>query len=348
MKKIGLLLACTVVLSGCTPTNGILNEKEVNVPSYEKIKPLIEEQEKISYTPEDVKLFMDELKKINNSIETKEGSNYISMVLDGVNRFGGGNFSYETGVGIYSDDNSKVEFQQLVDALDKTIAKGIKLYLDKNGDVETDGVAKSTKIGRVWIHIKTEESDPNYKEHPDYTEGDEYRKTTSKIKPLKNNIDLRIQIRDVKDDKYKKLVNSVITDDLTLDSIKIGKEKNLITLNNIEFKNGDNSLKQKPLINYELFVTDGEIDKARISIISVTDKKLNDQDLELLEKLSTKFDFKNGDIKILEEIRNNIKNNKNGKSSKTTDRFNFRYSSLEDKSYQFARNMTEIVIEKKK
>ena len=47
MKKIGLLLACTVVLSGCTPTNGILKEKDVNTLSYEKVKPLIEEREKI-------------------------------------------------------------------------------------------------------------------------------------------------------------------------------------------------------------------------------------------------------------------------------------------------------------
>lgn len=337
MKKIGLLLACTVVLSGCTPTNGILKEKDVNTLSYEKVKPLIEEREKISYIPEDVKLFIDELKKINNGIQTKEDYNYISMILEDINRSGGGNFSYETVVGRYSEDDSKVEFQYLVDALDKTIAKGIKLYLDKNGDVETDGVAKSTKIGRVWIHINTQEPDPYYTEHHN-----------SNTKPLKNNISLRIQIRDVKDDKYKELVNSVITDSLTLDSIKVGKEKNLITLNNIEFKNDDNSKNLKPLINYELFVSDDEIDKARISIISVMDKNVDDQDLELLEKLSSKFDFKNGDIKILEEIRTNIKNNKNGKVSKSSDKFNFRYSNLEDRTYEFTRNMTEIVIEKRK
>lgn len=342
MKKIGLLLICIVVLAGCSPTNGILNEKEASKLSSENVKKLVEEQEKISYIPDDVKSFVEELKKESSKIETKEDYNYIDMVVEDINRLERGRFSYETGIGEYSEEYAKVEFQNLVDVLDKTIAKGIKLYLDNNGDLNTEGAIKSTRIGRVWVSIMTPISEPEYN-----NEG-LVNQTISNTKSLKNNIDLRIQIKDVNNDKYKKLVDSVITDDLTLDSIKFGKEKNLITLNNVEFINGNNSLKQKPLINYELFVSDGDIDKAKISILSVRGKKVSDTDLELLEKLSSKFDFKNGDIKILEDIRNNVKNEKIGKLSKSSEKFNFRYSSFEDKSYLFTRNITEITIEKNK
>lgn len=344
MKKIGLLIACTIVLSGCSPSNGILNEKDVSAYSYEEIKPLLEEQENISYTPDDVKLFIEELKKTSSELETKDRYNYITMVLQDINRFEGINFAYDTGVGIYSEKYSKEEFKYLVNALDKTIAKGIKLYLDKNGDVKIDGTAKNTKIGRVWINIRTPEPDPYMENHPNWESIEE---GISNAKPVNNNINLRIQIKDIKDEKYKKIVDSLITDDLALDSIRIGKEKNLISLNNIEFINGEDSKKQKLMINYELFVDEDEIEKVRISIISLKNSNITDQDLKLLGKLSSKFDFKNGDIKILEDIRANIKDGKSGKFTKSSDRFSFKYSSREDKSYEFTRNMTEIVIEKK-
>lgn len=343
MKKIGLLLACTIVLSGCSPTNGILKEKDVNVQTHKSVEMLIKEQEKISYLPEDVKLFLQELKEVEKNLESKDGYNYLRMVIEDINRFEGGKFVYETGVGIYSDDYTKKEFEYLVDALDKTIAKGIKLYIDKNGDVELGDDTKATKIGRVWINIMTEEVDPNV--DPNYIASGG---GLSKLKPSKNNISLSIQIRDVKNEQYKKLVNSLIEDNLTLYSIKDGKEKDLITLNNIEFKNGIRSQTQNPAINYELFVEEDEIDKVRISIISAKGKIVTDQDLKLLEKLSSEFDFKNDDIKVLEDIRKNIKSNKNGKFEKSSDRFSFKYSTIEDKSYEFTRNMKEIVIEKKK
>ena len=334
MKKIGLLLACTIVLSGCSPTNGILKEKDVKVQTHESTEMLIKEQEQISYIPEDVKLFLQELEKVEKNTESQDGYNHVQMVMEDINYFRGGNFVHETGISMYSDDYSKKGFGHLVDALDKTIAKGIKLYIDKNGDVELGDDTRATKIGRVWINIRTEEVDPNH--------------IAPEVKSSKNSINLNIQIRDVKNDQYKKLVNSLIEDNLTLDSIKVGKEKDLISLNNIEFKNGIHLQNQSPAINYELFVEGDEIDKVRITIISAKGKIVTDQDLKLLEKLSSEFDFQNGDIKILEDIRTNIKGGKSGKLTKSSDRFNFKYSSLEDKSYQFTRNMTEIVIEKKK
>lgn len=347
MKKLGLLLVCTMVLSGCSPTNGIVKEKEKEFPSQEIIQTLVEEQENISSIPEDVKIFIEELKEIEKGIDSKNGFNYIQMVREDINRSGGSNFSYETGVGRYSDEYSKKEFKYLIEALDKTIAKGLKLYLDKNGELETNGEVKSTKIGRVWINIKTEKDDSSYSEHPDYTEDSRSSNTKPDVKQSKNNISLRIQIRDVKDAKYKELIASVITDDLTVDSIKVGKEKNLITLNNIEFKNENFYKDQKSMINYELFVGGSEIEKVKISIISSKGKNITDQDLKLLEKLSSRFDFKNGDIKIMEDIKIDINDQKNAKYTKSSDRFNFSYYSLEDKEYGFTRSITQLIIEKK-
>ena len=63
MKKLGLLLVCTMVLSGCSPTNGIVKEKEKEFPSQEIIETLVEEQENISSIKKKKKILENKIKK---------------------------------------------------------------------------------------------------------------------------------------------------------------------------------------------------------------------------------------------------------------------------------------------
>ncbi len=340
MKKIGLLLISITLLSGCSSTNGIVSKNDMKAANYESIKSLVEEQKNVSYIPGDIKKFVSKAKEVNNK-QLETSNQYLDIRLQDIDYIGDGGFLYEV-YRDYSDVASITDFDKLVDVLDETISKGIRVYLDKNMNSGLKKSGKVMKIGRVWIFIKPIDKDILER---DYKSSEIARNPERDMQ--KNEVILIIKAKDVKNKKYKKMIDNIQGEDLILESIKIGKEQNLIELRNMESKQLDGYIADKPAINYQLFIKDENINKVRISIISPSKEKISN-DLKSLNRLSNQLEFTTEDIENLEEIKTLIKENKVGKKSLSSDRFKFTYSNLESKDFSYkSRNLIEVIIERK-
>ena len=342
MKKLSILLISMMFLSGCSATNGIVSESDVenlnyeNIGSMENIQSILEEQKNISYIPDDVKEFLE---KIEEAEKNQGLSEYGYLDINNVVKTHSNNLSnflYETHLSGARSDEEEKEFKSLVDILDQTISKGIKLYIDKNINEDIgDGI--QTKIGRTWISINPID-----------------RRLDSEASNLQNSVTLVIKIKDIKNEEYKEIIKNISGDDLILDSIKIGNKQNLIELSNVEYKN-DFTLHElkKPSISYQLFIENNKVDKVRLIVESASNEKISDN-FKSLSKLSEELKFDIEDmkvLKVLEEIKILIKENKEGKKTLSSDKFNFSYRNLENNRFIYgpyeSRNLTEVVIERK-
>ena len=339
MKKIGLLIISTMLLSGCSATNGIINNIDIKAANYESVKPLIEEQKNVSYIPTDVKDFVSKAKQVDSK-QPEVSNEYLDIRLQDSNYIEDSSFLYEV-YRDYYDADSISNFDKLIEVLDETISKGIKLYIEKNIDLELEKPGKVMKIGRVWIFISPIEEefleenidlevakDPNYK-------------------APKNEVMLIMKVKDIKDKKYKELIDNIQGDDLILESIKIGKEQNLIQLSNVESRQYSGYSLNKPSINYQLFVKNGNIDKIRMSLASPSKEKINNEIKSLL-RITEQLEFNAQDMRNIEEIKKLIKENKVGKETLSSDKFKISYKNSENKDYlSEGRNLIEVIIERK-
>lgn len=341
MKKIALLLISIVLLSGCTATNGIVNNSDIEAANFESIKSLIEEQKNVSYIPKDVKEFVSKAKEAGSK-QPEVSNEYLDVRLQDSDYIEDSSFLYEV-YRDYNDSASISNFNKLIDVLDETISKGIKLYLDKNIDLELEKPGKVMKIGRVWIFIS-----PIEKEFLEANNMDSEIDRDPDYKVPKNEVMLIMKVKDIKDEKYKKLIDNIQGEDLILESIKVGKEQNLIQLNNMESKQHDGYSLNKPSINYQLFVKDGNINKMRMSLTTPSKEKINNEMKSLL-RVTNQLEFNSEDMRKLEEIKTLIKENKVGKESLSSEQFQFSYKNSENKDYSYeGRNLIEVIIERKK
>lgn len=339
MKKLLFLLVSTILLTGCTAQNGVVNSKDLEDIKYENIKPLLERQKNIAIIPEDVRGFLNKLDQVKKeNLDQEDTMGYLSI---GIERFAEDQplFMYETALNDYANENEKTQFYKLIDVLDQTIAEGILEFLRENEPKDLTEENISEKIGRVWVQISKPVHDDNYLN----SEG-------INVKDLKNDIIIWIKVRDIKDEKYKKLVSILTEEDLILNDIKIGEHRDSITLENIEFKNRYGTRKATA-ISYNLFIKDGTIEKVRTSIVSPKDSKIMDSDLASLKKIASVLEFETSDIKSLEKIETMIKENKQKSGNTQSDKFSFNYKALKTNNYRDNMESTkiiELIIEKRK
>ena len=339
MKKLLFLLVSTILLTGCTAQNGVVNSKDLEDIKYENIKPLLERQKDTAIIPEDVRGFLNKLDQVKKeNLDQEDTMGYLSI---GIERFAEDQplFMYETALNDYANENEKTQFYKLIDVLDQTIAEGILEFLRENEPKDLTEENISEKIGRVWVQISKPVHDDNYLN----SEG-------INVKDLKNDIIIWIKVRDIKDEKYKKLVSILTEEDLILNDIKIGEHRDSITLENIEFKNRYGTRKATA-ISYNLFIKDGTIEKVRTSIVSPKDSKIMDSDLDSLKKIASVLEFETSDIKSLEKIETMIKENKQKSGNTQSDKFSFNYKALKTNNYRDNMESTkiiELIIEKRK
>lgn len=339
MKKLLFLLVSTILLTGCTAQNGVVNSKDLEDIKYENIKPLLERQKDTAIIPEDVRGFLNKLDQVKKeNLDQEDTMGYLSI---GIERFAEDQplFMYETALNDYANENEKTQFYKLIDVLDQTIAEGILEFLRENEPKDLTEENISEKIGRVWVQISKPVHDDNYLN----SEG-------INVKDLKNDIIIWIKVRDIKDEKYKKLVSILTEEDLILNDIKIGEHRDSITLENIEFKNRYGTRKATA-ISYNLFIKDGTIEKVRTSIVSPKDSKIMDSDLASLKKIASVLEFETSDIKSLEKIETMIKENKKKSGNTQSDKFSFNYKALKTNNYRDNMESTkiiELIIEKRK
>lgn len=333
MKKIVLLIMCMMFLSGCSATNGIVSKSDVETLNYNNVKLMVAEQKNVSYIPDDVKEFLSSVEEANkNNNESAYGYLDIRSSIIGYGNDGNSEFLHEVYTSDDLNEEERVEFNKLVDILDQTISKGIKSYLDQNINENLESV-RYNKVGRVWMFINPVDA---YMEPENEDRG--------------NSVTLMIKVKDIKDKEYKKIVDNIGDDELILNSINIGKQQNFIELSNMEQKNSISYGVIKPAVSYQLFMEEKEINKVRLSVESVSNEKIND-DFKSLSNISNQLGFTIEDMKQLEEVRTLIKENKPGKKTLSSDRFNFSFRNLENKNSRYgpydSTNLTEVIIEKK-
>ena len=351
MKKIGLLLVTTIFLSGCSATSGILTREDVIEAGKGDTKEIIERQKEVSYVPEDVKEFLKEVKVASESFD-ESSYDYLNVILDSSSENEDSEFLKELYISNNVDRDSSEEFKKLIDLLDETIAKGIKLYLDKNIDADLEKAGISTKIGRALVSIRPLEVIEETHSYPDVDvtlDGDFKNEFT------KNEVSIVLKLKDVRDPNYKAMLEKIVDENLVTDSIKVGKNQDLIRLSDIKSKHysdyGYNI--SETSTNYYLFMKDKTIDKVRMNVTAMADKNM-DSDLQSLTRLANVLEFDIEDMKKLEELKSIIKENKVGKKTLSSEKFNFDYSNLQrgDNLYSNGKiekiNTAEIVIEKKK
>lgn len=350
MKKIGLLLVTTIFLSGCSATSGILTREDVIEAGKGNSKEIIEKQKEVSYVPEDVKEFIGQIKEANDNFDDTS-YNYSNMILDNTNFMEEGKFLKELYISNNADGDSTEEFKKIVNILDKTIAKGIKLYLDKNIDADLEDSGVSTRLGRAWVSIRPVEI---LDERHDYIEQNMDAAEDFRSEFAKNEVSIVLKLKDIKDPKYKKIVESIEDENLVTDSIHIGKHQDLITLSNINSKyyEGYDQNQFETAINYSLFMKDKNINKVRMSVSAIANEDINN-DLQSLTRVANALEFATQDMKKLEELKIMIKENSIGKKTLSSEHFNFSYRNSEREVHSYDDgsvekiNTAEVVIEKR-
>lgn len=322
MKKLGLLLVTSMFLSGCSATQGIFSERDIISASKQDIELLENKQQNISYIDQDVEDFLDQTNKANEKYKDSEFDyGYLNMGYQLQNQEEDtSEFLHQVYIESNPDQDAEIQFEELVDILDKTIGKGIKLYLDNNANKDNQEV-KSTKIGRTWVSSSS------------------------------NGVNLIIKLKDIKDKQYNELVNEIQDENLIIDSINIGKQQDLITLSNLDYKNYGQYGEYRSTnaaLSYQLFMENKEIQKIRMVIRKDASQSINDS-LEPLTRISNKLKFDLGDINKLEEIKTLIKANKTNKKSWSSDKYNFSYRNLEGEKDFYDEpitiNISEVIIE---
>lgn len=347
MKKIGLLLVATIFLSGCSTTNGMLSKEDVINAAKSDSKEIIEKQKEVSYIPEDVKEFLEKSREANEDTSGQSNS-YLNIRLDDASHMDNGRFLNE----IYMTDSIEnpldEELSKFIDILDETIAKGIKLYLDKNINANIKESGISTRIGRAWVFINPIKYEYEGGSYPESTIDSE---DNSGIEFAKNEVTIIMKLRDIKDPDYKKIVESIQGEDFLINSINIGRNQDLIRLNNMESMKNNGYSDSDSGIRYQLLMKDKMIDKVKMSVIGLGNEKIKD-DLQSLTRVSNALGFDIEDTKKLEELKVLIKENKVGKKTLNSKNFNFSYKNLEsDRSaYGVPKkiNTAEIIIEKRR
>ena len=129
MKKIGLLIACMMFLSGCTATNGLVSKKDIDNLDYKEMNTMVEEQKDISYIPDDVKEFLKQVEEASkNQMETSYG--YLDIKSSMMGYYGkNSEFLHEVYISEDLNDDEKVDsLLKAIDDLNNTVGmpKSIK------------------------------------------------------------------------------------------------------------------------------------------------------------------------------------------------------------------------------
>ncbi|AFS78876.1 hypothetical protein Curi_c18700 [Gottschalkia acidurici 9a] len=318
MKRLGLMVLSTIILTGCTSTNGILTIKDIEEIDHKQVEEIVNKQKNILYTPEEVN---EVITKINNlGAETIDKNEYTHEIV----------------ARNYSSKEEKEYFNKVVDILDETIAKGLRNYIDSHAEIDIgkEGV-QTAIIGRVSVYIDNDNINRMY-----YDENEN----------IGNNISIKIYTKDIKDKEYLNLINSIKAKDFLLQDIKLGKYQNLIKISNVIYLHDQKDVLKKtpPQVSYEIFTKDKEIEKVRVSIIKEKSIDVEGKDITPLKNIGSILRFNTKDFKVLEDITSNINQNVKGNKKISTDGLEYKYRNIEkvDRYTESKQHMIEVTIEK--
>ncbi|WP_353093150.1 hypothetical protein [Tissierella praeacuta] len=297
MNKLIVLIGCSLILTGCSSsinTRASLNDGAEVV----KVISLENDQEQM-YINDDMKEVIDEINNLREKYKDilKEG-NFESLYINIYDNYQRDSYDtrFDNNMSRYNEDY----FNDLVQIIDKSIAHGLKDYVDEmsNKKLEpNDSISK--KIGRAVATVITADN-INYKD---------------------NRIVIELNILDIKDDNYRNIFNKISDNNYILDNVVKGEELDLINFVNC---NGytRNYRANNPSIRYNLFLKDKEIEKVNILIKKVKDNKLDGIDIEVFLNLLSSLNLNEEEKKVLLEEYRNIFEEKVNSRKTSTEKYN--------------------------
>ena len=239
MRKLIYILGASLMLTGCSTS--------ISAPTF--VDTVAEEVGAIEYTREKNVYINDDMKKVIESInnlsdkykkdmdERQFDSLYIDIYEEDYGRIKDINFNNKH---IYGPEY----FSELVEILDKNLAKGLKEYINEMKDKQINpGQTILEKIGNTVVFVgEAEVNEENY-------------------------ISIKINFLDVEDEYYRDIFNKVSDGKYVLDDVIRGEKLNLIDFVNINANNPQYYYEYKANnleIRYNIFLEDKDIEKVNI------------------------------------------------------------------------------------
>lgn len=286
MKKLILIVFSCLILTSCSSTvklrkNAVIDLEEISSVAYI--------QEKSTYINDNMKKTIDEInnlkEKYEESLELDDDFSPIYIDIYEIDDMESSNHrSMENNI-IISNNRRYYNldyFNDIVEILDKQEAVGLKDYVEEayNMKLEPNEIIIK-KIGRTVVHVENRIGNEEYY------------------------IAINMNIRDIRDEEYRKVFHKISDDKYIFSNIFIGENLNLISFVNDELlMNNYNSKFAK--IRYEVLLKDKDINKVNILVSRNREEKLKEEDIEvfnnLLDILKLREDSKEELIKKYENI----------------------------------------------
>ena len=284
MRKYICILGLALILTGCFTSSGL-----TDIIDLEDLSDLEVTQEKRVYIRDDVKQLIEEINGIREKYDD-----------------GSGRYVY---INIYEDNNDTVEevefnnryiptdeyFNDLVRILDKDLAKGLKAYVDemKVKELKIDEPIVK-KIGGAVVYSENR-----------WEDGENY-------------ISVSIKFSEIEDEHYGQIVDNISDGKYILDNIIIGEKLNLIDIcnpNTVYDRRGPN-ISDTPIVRYNMFFEDKDIEKVNILIQGKKGSKFKDEDIDVFINLLNNLELKGKDKDLLiNKYKSIFENKKNEKIS---------------------------------
>lgn len=287
MKKLICILGATLLLSGCSTNSAKIGFIDTSIEKQSnEIKDNIQ---KSVYIKEDVKKVIEEINALNEEYKDRMdmrgyGPVYINIYEEEDRQKRVKTFEFNNRY-IFE----KEYFDNIVEILDKSLAKGLKEYVKEmeNKKIQmNDPVIK--KIGRTIVSSENRGETDNY-------------------------IYIQVKLSDIKDEDYRNIFNKISKDRYVLNNVILGEKQNLIDFGNLRSAfniYGKNNL----TIRYNMFFEDKDIEKVNILLQGNNGMDLKEEDIDVFINLLNTLELGGNDKDILiKEYKNILKNKGNTK-----------------------------------
>lgn len=306
MRKLIYVLGLLLVLTGCS-TSISTDDKGVVVP--EEVEAIIDRDENAMYVDDDFKKVIIEINSLREKYKSSNDENDSNLLYIDI---------YNTNNVTVNFDNqmfgSKEYFDDLIEILDKSIAKGLKDHIKEVKDKEIgDNKVVLRKIGRVAIYAENAQ---------EYMEDKE------------NFIFIKINFSDLKDEYYSKLLDKVSADKYLLENMIIGDKLNMIDFVNIDnnYLSSDDYLS----IRYNMYLKDKEIKKVNILMQGKNSLELEPEDIDVFVNLLNTLELKEEDKELLLNDYKDIFLTKSNNKKITLDSYKISINSNKGNTYSGA------------
>lgn len=300
MKKLIYIMGISLFLTGCSSESVVVEEtypttSEDNISSENDIGEEIDtnNSQEGMYVNNDMKEAIKEINALqekyadlvdDNSDDRGPNTLYINMYDDNIQWAQDIRFNNQE---IYNKDY----FDDLIQILDKSIAKGLKDYVEdlKNKPLEYDH-AISKKIGRSIVY------------------------TESRGQDVGNYIYIKINLLDISDDYYRDIFDSIADDKYILGKVVVGEDLTLLDFANM---NGEDDMYQYDNLNirYNMFFKDKDFKKINILLKGKNGEEIQYDDVGVFINLLNTLDINEQKEKdaLINEYKNVLKDKSNSK-----------------------------------